>query len=65
MGRKKKQPNLDEQMRRTACALIQRAIQAFMKKHGVDRETALRWIVTTAVEATLPPEQFLRKHHAF
>jgi hypothetical protein len=54
-GRKKAQPNPDEEMRRTACGLIQVAIQAFMKLHGVDRETALRWIVTTAVEATQPP----------
>jgi len=54
MRRKKEQPNPDEQMRRTACGLIQFAIQALMKLHGLDRETALHWIVTTAVEATQP-----------
>lgn len=57
-GRKKEQPNADEEMRRTACDLVQVAIQAFMKMHGVDRETALRWIVATAVEAMQPPAQF-------
>jgi hypothetical protein len=40
-----------EDMHRTASSLIQDATQAFMKRHGVDRETALRWIVTTAVES--------------
>ena len=51
-----------EEMRRTACDLIQDAILAFMKRHGVDRETALRWIVTTAVESlTRPPAQFPSK----
>ena len=57
-GRKEEQPNPDEEMRRTARGLIQVAIQKFMKMHGVDRETAVRWMVATAVEATQPAGQF-------
>ena len=51
MGQKRKQPNLDREMRRTADDLIQVAIQAFMKMHGVDRKTAQRRITGAVVTA--------------
>lgn len=51
MGRKSKQPNPDEEKRRTAADLIQVAIRVFMKMHDVERETAQRWIVSAAVAA--------------
>jgi len=37
-------PILTSEMRRTAKDLIQVAIQAFMKMHGVDRKAAQRWL---------------------
>jgi len=52
MRQKSEQPNPDEAMRKTAIALIDVAIRAFMKTHGVDRETAQRWIVS-AVETVV------------
>jgi hypothetical protein len=51
MGRKKEQCTPDEEMRRTAGDLIQVAIQAFMKIHGVDLKTAQRWIASAVVNA--------------
>ena len=51
MRRKNEQPNPDEEMRRTANDLIQVAIQAFMKMHGVDRKAAQQWIASAVVTA--------------
>jgi hypothetical protein len=49
MRQKSEPPNPDKAMRKAANALIDVAIRAFMKMHGVDRATAERWIVS-AVE---------------
>jgi len=57
MKRKTEQPNLDEGMRKTAVALIDVALAAFMKVHDVDHKTAQRWMVSaveTAVEGWKP-----------
>ena len=57
MRQKNEQPNPDKAMRKAASALIDVAIRAFMKMHGVDRETAQRWIVRaveTVVEGWKP-----------
>lgn len=51
MARKNKQPNPDEEMRRTAHDVTQVAIQVFMKMHGVDRKTAQQWIASAVVTA--------------
>jgi hypothetical protein len=51
MGRKNEQPNPDKEMRRTAHDLIQVAIQAFMKMHGVERKAAEQWIASAVVTA--------------
>jgi len=52
MRQKREQPNPDEAMRKTASALIDVAIRAFMKMHGINRETAQRWILS-AVETVV------------
>jgi hypothetical protein len=57
MRPKSEQPKPDEAMRKTASALIDVAIRAFMKMHGINRETAERWIVSaveTVVEDSKP-----------
>lgn len=46
MRPKSEQRNPDQAMRKTASALIDVAIRAFMKMHGINRETAQRWIVS-------------------
>jgi len=69
MRQKSKQPNPDEKMRKTASALIDVAIRAFMKMHGINRETAQRWIVS-AVETVaddwkpIPKKPTLKKRDA-
>jgi len=52
MRQKSEQPNPDEAMRKTASALIDVAIRAFMKMHGINCETAQRWILS-AVETVV------------
>jgi hypothetical protein len=42
---------LTSEMRRTANDLIQIAIRAFMKMHGVDRKAAQRWLMSAIVTA--------------
>ena len=53
MKRKTEQPNPDEAMGKTASALIDVAIKAFMKVHEVDRKTAQRWIANAAKVAVV------------
>jgi hypothetical protein len=44
-------PILTSDMRGTANDLIQIAIRAFMKMHGVDRKAAQRWLMSAIVTA--------------